>query len=108
MYVVLCNCPPDQARPLAKTLVEERLAACVNVIPGVTSFYVWDGALVEEGEDTLLIKVSKENHERLCERVRALHPYDTVEILALPVDAAASDADYVQWVRSIKTIGGDS
>ena len=45
MHVVLCNCPPGEAAVLARTLVEKRLAACVNVIPGVTSFYFWEGML---------------------------------------------------------------
>ena len=99
MHVVLCNCPPAEAAPIARTLVEERLAACVNVIPGVTSFYFWEGKLEEDGESTLLIKVSAEGVAAMADRLRELHSYDTVEIVVLPVDVALSDPRYVRWVR---------
>lgn len=99
MYVVLCNCPPERASELARAVVTEGLAACVNALPGVASTYLWEGELCEEVETTLLIKVSAARVDALCERVRALHPYDTVELLALPVDIARSDPRYVAWVR---------
>ena len=101
MFVVLCNCPPSESRALASTLVEEGLAACVNVIPGVLSFYKWDGKLQQDQEDTLLIKSSSARVEELGDRIRALHSYDTVEVLVLPVDEARSDPRYVAWVRSM-------
>lgn len=99
MFVVLCNCPPERAADVAKPLVAEGLAACVNVIPGVRSFYVWDGAIQDEVESTLLIKVAAERVDALRARIRELHPYTVPEILALPVDVARSHPDYVAWVR---------
>ncbi len=99
MHVVLCNCPPGEAVAIARTLVEERLAACVNVIPGVTSFYFWKGTLEEDGESTLLIKVAADGVRAMTDRLRDLHSYDTVEIVVLPVDVALSDPRYVNWVR---------
>jgi periplasmic divalent cation tolerance protein len=101
VFVVLCNCPPAESKTLALTLVEERLAACVNVIAGVKSFYMWDGALQEDEEDTLLIKSSAARVEALADRIRELHSYDTVEVLVLPVDTARSDPRYVEWVRAM-------
>lgn len=99
MRVVLCNCSPGEARDLARTLVEEGLAACVNVLPGVTSFYVWEGVLAEDHETTLVIKVAADKVPALSARIKALHSYDLPEIVALDVDMAASDADYVRWVQ---------
>jgi periplasmic divalent cation tolerance protein len=98
MYVVLCNCPPADAERIARVLVEERLAACVNLTP-VKSVYPWDGKLCVEEEVTLVIKVSSDGAEALRLRLRALHPYDVPEILALPVDVQHSHPQYVEWVR---------
>ena len=100
MYVVLCNCPPGESRTIGLALVREGLAACVNVVPGVTSYFLWNGKLEEEAEHTLIVKVAEANLEKLRERIHELHSYETVEILALPVDVARSDPDYVAWVRA--------
>jgi len=97
--LVLTNAPPDRADAIARSLVEERLAACVNLLP-VRSVYRWQGAIAEEAEVTLLIKVSAERVEALVERLRALHPYQLPEILALDIDAAHSLSEYVAWVRA--------
>ena len=99
MRVVLCNASPDEAPALARALVSEGLAACVNLIPGVTSIYRWERAVHEDAETTMLIKVAAEGVEALSARIRALHSYDTPEIVVLPVDVEASDASYVAWVR---------
>jgi periplasmic divalent cation tolerance protein len=97
--VVLCNCPESVGPSLARTLVEEELAACVNILPGITSIYRWQGKIVEDTEMTLLIKVAQSRVNRLGDRIRELHPYETVEILSLPVQLDESDSDYVRWVR---------
>lgn len=100
MKVVLCNCSPGEARGIATALVEEGLAACVNVLPAVTSYYVWEGRMQEDGETTLLIKTSDEQVRAMSERIHHLHSYDTPEIVVLDVDVELSDSDYVAWVRS--------
>lgn len=99
MRVVLCNCPPSEAESLARALVQERLAACVNILPGVRSLYVWEGELCDDTEHTLLIKTSLQHVPALADRIRALHSYDTVEIVVLDVDVDLSDPRYVDWVR---------
>ena len=99
MKVVLSNLPPDRADAVARTLVEERLAACINLLP-IRSVYRWKGALAEEAEVTLLIKVSSERVEALTQRLRALHPYELPEILVLDIDAERSLQQYVDWVRT--------
>jgi periplasmic divalent cation tolerance protein len=99
MRIILSHCPPDKAETLAAALVEERLAACVNALPGVRSIYRWRGAIEREAETTLLIKTSVPALERCIARLRALHPYAVPEIVVLTPDVAASFAPYVQWVR---------
>ncbi len=106
MHVVLCNCSPRQSQAIARRVVEERLAACVNVLSGVTSYYLWEGALEADTEDTLLIKVARDRVGALSARLRELHDYDTPEILVLPVDLEQSDRAYVDWVRHVS--GGAS
>jgi periplasmic divalent cation tolerance protein len=99
MRVVLCNCPPDHAERIARILVDEGRAACVSMTP-VRSCYRWDGKLCVEDEVTLVIKVAATAAPALRDRLRALHPYELPEIVALPVDEAASHAPYVEWVRT--------
>lgn len=98
MRVVLCNCPVDVGPGIARRLVDERLAACVNLI-GVQSVYVWDGEVQEDPEITLVIKVSEDKVAALRARILELHPYQLPEIIALAVDVDASHPAYVAWVR---------
>lgn len=100
MIVVLCNAPPDQAPRLARALVEEGLAACVNLLPGVRSIYRWQGEVHDEAETTLLVKTAASRAADLRARLAELHPYEVPEIVVLPVDEAASDPRYLAWVRS--------
>jgi periplasmic divalent cation tolerance protein len=101
MRVVLCNCSPAESEGLARALVEEGLAACVNVLPGVRSFYRWQGELQEDGEHTLLIKTTEARAPALASRLRALHSYELPEILSLPVDESTSDPRYLRWVTEM-------
>lgn len=91
----------DTARSIGRTLVEERLAACVNVVPGVVSIYAWKGALQEDEEVLCLIKTSPERFDRLRTRVIQLHPYDVPEVMAFAVDDGSRE--YLDWVRSTTT-----
>lgn len=77
-------------------LVEEHLAGCVNVVPGLTSIYMWQGSLRREPECLLLIKTSTDRFEDLQDRLRALHPYELPEIIALPI--SQGDPDYLAWL----------
>ncbi len=99
MRVVLCNCPPDAASDLARGLIEDRLAACVNVVPGVRSLYVWEGRVCDDAESTLLIKVRAEGVAALRDAIVARHPYTVPEIVVLGVDVDACFGPYVDWVR---------
>lgn len=95
--VVLVTYPASSdAATLARAVVDEGLAACVNVLPQVRSFYRWDGAVQDEPEQQLVIKTHRDVVDRLEARVRELHPYDLPEFLVLAVDAG-SDA-YLRWI----------
>lgn len=95
--VVLVTAPSEEvAASLARTLVEERLAACGNVVAGLRSIYRWEGAIRDEPEVLLLLKSRRSAFERLRARVVELHPYETPEVLALPV--LAGHGPYLDWV----------
>ncbi len=86
-----------QAPALASALVQQRLAACVSVMPGVRSFYQWQGKLQDESEVMLLIKTTRDRFEGLRAAVVELHEYDVPEVIAVPI--AAGHAPYLKWVQ---------
>jgi len=91
----------EDAERIAGTLVEERLAACVNVVPGVASIYRWKGAVEREDELLLVIKSRAERMEDLAARLRALHPYEVPEMIILPI--AGGHPPYLDWLaRSVR------
>jgi periplasmic divalent cation tolerance protein len=94
--VVLCTVPPPAAQGIADALLAERLVACVNLLPQVTSRYLWQGRLEEAAETLLVMKTAAHLVERLRQRLVELHPYDVPEVLELAVDGG--HAPYLQWV----------
>ena len=86
-----------KALELGQRLVDERLAACVNVVPGVTSIFVWEGKREEVSEALLVIKTRAERYPALQQRVLELHSYSVPEVLALAVEAGAPA--YLRWVQ---------
>jgi periplasmic divalent cation tolerance protein len=95
--VVLCTCPDESvALEIARKLVNEGLAACVNRLAPVTSIYRWAGRTCEESEQLLMIKTTMASYEALEVRLKALHPYEIPEIIALPVVAGSSQ--YLDWL----------
>lgn len=93
--LVLATCPEEVAEEIAKTLVEDRHAACVNILPGVQSVYRWNGELQRDSERLLLAKTVKESYRGLEETIQRLHPYELPEIIAVPIVAGLSD--YLHW-----------
>ncbi|GAB6050605.1 divalent-cation tolerance protein CutA [Hydrogenophilus islandicus] len=89
---------PDEATAttIARTLVDESLAACCNLIPQVRSIYRWQGERYEESEWLMVVKTTQVTVPRLTERVVALHPYEVPEVIALPIVAGAEP--YLAWV----------
>src|SRR6059058_6256146 len=90
-----------EAKTIARTLVEERLAACVNIIPGLTSIYRWEGNICEDRELLLLLKTQGQKVAALRERIGHLHSYAVPEVIALPV--AEGSARYLEWLDSCLT-----
>jgi periplasmic divalent cation tolerance protein len=86
------------ARKIASTLVEERLAACVNILPGVSSCYRWQGEIQHEQEFLLILKTSTDRRQSLMERLASIHPYEVPEILSIPSEGG--HASYVDWILS--------
>lgn len=97
--VVLCNCPDEiNAMLIAETLVAERLAACVNRIPGIASTYRWKGKVQHDTENLLVVKTTRERFEALRARILTLHPYELPEIIA--VDIASGHAPCLEWIAA--------
>jgi len=101
--LVVITTLPDRASAerLARTLVERRLAACVNLLAPCRSVYRWEGAVQQEDEHPLLIKTTAARYAALEEAIRADHPHDVPEIIALPVERGL--AGYLEWVAGACT-----
>jgi periplasmic divalent cation tolerance protein len=98
--VVLITVPSSEVgERIAASLLEKKLAACVNILPGVTSLYTWKGVVQKDQELLLVVKTRLELfHERLVPAVKALHPYELPEIIALPL--ALGSPDYLDWIAA--------
>lgn len=95
--VVLSNCgSQDEARRVARALVEARVAACVNIVPGVQSIYHWQDEIAEDEEWLLVIKSTRPLLSQLELELRKVHSYQVPEVLALPV--VEGDPDYLAWM----------
>ncbi|EGV16654.1 divalent-cation tolerance protein CutA [Thiocapsa marina] len=97
--LIFCTCPDEAtAGHIAESLVDERLAACANLLAGITSIYRWKGQIQRDPEVLLLIKTTTERVAALTERLRALHPYEIPEIIAVPVTEGLPD--YLSWITT--------
>jgi periplasmic divalent cation tolerance protein len=95
--LVLTTLPVDaDIAAFARSLVDERLAACVNVLPVMDSVYRWEGRVERESERQLIIKTTRERTETLWERVRELHPYEVPEFVVVSI-VDGNDA-YLRWI----------
>ncbi len=95
--VVLITCPNGEVgETVARALVEERLAACVNIIPRITSVYRWEGQIQRDVEVLLVVKTRSRRFPALARRIAALHPYAVPEIIALPVQVGSRP--YLAWL----------
>jgi periplasmic divalent cation tolerance protein len=95
--VVLVTVPAIKAEALARAVVEKKVAACVNVLSGVHSFYFWEGKVQDDAENLLMIKTTRGAFDRLKDAILSMHPYELPEIIALPVTAAHEP--YADWVE---------
>ena len=95
--VVFVSLPRDEANKLAKSLVENHLAACINVVPKIESYYWWTNKLEHDEEALLSIKTTQQRFDELRAWVVENHPYDLPEIISLPLSDGLSD--YIEWVK---------
>ena len=96
--IVLVTCgSEEEALKIAHSLVEERLAACVNVVSPVRSIYRWEGKILDEKEWILFIKTQKERFEDLERKVKSLHSYSVPEIIGLPI--VEGSTSYLEWMK---------
>ena len=95
--VVLCTVPSEEVGVnIARALLDERLVACVNIVPGVRSLYRWQGKVEDERELLLVIKTRAALYQELETRIRELHPYEVCEVLQMGVEAGS--APYLAWI----------
>jgi periplasmic divalent cation tolerance protein len=98
IVVLMTAATADEARRLAEMLIEKKLAACAQILPEMQSVYRWQGEIHHDAEILLLAKTTRDRFDQLEREVRAVHSYETPEIIALPV-AAGSEA-YLKWLLS--------
>ncbi|XP_062979634.1 protein CutA isoform X2 [Elgaria multicarinata webbii] len=91
------TCPNQTvAREIARAVVEKRLAACVNIVPQITSIYEWKGKVEEDSEVLLMIKTRSSRVSALADFVRSVHPYEVAEVIAVPIQEG--NPPYLKWV----------
>ncbi len=96
MIVFVTAATADEATRIARALVEERLAACANIVSPIVSVYRWEGQVHEDREVLLIIKTTDTRLPALIQRVKALHSYQVPEVIAMPI--ADGSADYLRWL----------
>ena len=95
----------EEGGRIARALVEERLAACVNIIPKIRSLYRWEGKICDDAEVMLMAKTAKSLAAALVNRVKELHSYDVPEVICLPIETGSGD--YLDWIDgSVELPGG--
>jgi len=95
--VVLVSIPREEANKLARSLVENHLAACINVVPKIESYFWWNNKLEHDEEALLIIKTTQQRFDELRAWVVENHPYDLPEVISLPLSDGLSD--YIEWVK---------
>jgi periplasmic divalent cation tolerance protein len=95
--IILCTVPDRKtAQTISNKLVEDKKAACCNIVPAITSVYFWENQLQQEEEQLLIIKTRAEHYDSLQKRVMELHPYTVPEIIAIPI--IHGNPEYLNWV----------
>ena len=96
--VIYSTCPDiESAERISRHIVEQRMAACVNLIPGITSIYTWDGNIQRDQEVLLVMKSTKDRFDDIQNLISDEHPYDLPELIAVPI--TESSPDYLEWIK---------
>ena len=101
IVILITVASPEEGAKIAQVLVDEHLAACVNIVPGVRSFFFWEGKSREAAEALMLCKTTMPLMEAFSARVKSLHSYTVPEIIALPITAGLPA--YLEWIRTSVT-----
>ena len=96
-FIVFVSLPREEAHNMSKALIEARLAACVNILPRIESYFIWEGKPEYDEEALLLIKTTRRRFDVLKEFVEQNHPYELPEIIAVPVTAGLPE--YLNWIQ---------
>ncbi|MFC1568841.1 divalent-cation tolerance protein CutA [bacterium] len=97
--VIFCTTASEhEARLISESLVKEKLAACVNRLPGIQSMYIWEGKLCDDQEWLLIMKSKKSVLDQVISKIKSIHSYDTPEIIALPIMGGSED--YLNWLET--------
>ena len=96
MRMVLCTCPQESADSIADAILQDRLAACVNILPEVKSKYWWKGKLNTDSESLLIVKTRDDLVEKLTAKIKEAHPYEVPEVIAFEIKEG--NADYLRWI----------
>ncbi|XP_023545579.1 protein CutA, chloroplastic [Cucurbita pepo subsp. pepo] len=96
VYVTVPN--REAGKKLAESIVKEKLAACVNIVPGIESVYQWKGEIQTDAEELLIIKTRQSLLGALTDHVKANHPYEVPEVIALPINGGSME--YLEWIKS--------
>lgn len=87
----------EEAQKISRALVEDKLIACANIIPGIQSVFWWDGKVDEANEVLLILKTKKSLFQKVVKKVKSLHSYDVPEVIALPI--IDGNKDYLRWIN---------
>lgn len=97
--IILCTSPDkESAEKIAHQLINDKIAACINILPGLTSIFRWQGKIETEQEHLLLIKTRKDRYQAVEKSIQTNHPYEIPEIIAIPIEKGL--AEYMQWIES--------
>jgi len=98
MYqIILCTCPDQKAAAyIAGQMIEHHLAACVNIVPGITSVYQWQGKIESAQEHLLIIKTQINQYQAIETKIKQIHPYELPEIIAVPIEHGLPE--YLHWI----------
>lgn len=97
--ILITGSSEEEAGRIGKTLVEERLVACANIIPKIRSIFSWKGEICDENEVLMILKSKESLFQQIEERVKTLHSYDVPEIIALPIHSGSED--YLRWIEEV-------
>ena len=101
--IIFCTCPDQKsAEDIAGRLINQKIAACVNIVPGITSVYEWQGKVETSQEHLLLIKSHIDKYEAIESIVTSHHPYELPEIIAVPIERGLPE--YLQWINTCLSI----